>query len=126
MKISCKICSIDIHESCQLLLLTGERVRFAQVWHGNCVSNGRNLSGNGYRADMSTTSGGGDMQQQPDNSVTTVYNGDRTVTGQRVSPPSSSNGDSGFDNSNNESTAGDAKLIIDVPDFSKSAYLSVC
>jgi len=71
---------------------------------------------------MSTTSGG-DTTHAQDNSVTSVYNGDRTVTaGQRVSPPtiSSSNGDSGLDNSNTiESSAGDAKLIIDVPDFSK-------
>lgn len=61
---------------------------------------------------------------QQDNSVTTVYNGDRTaVADQRVSPPTSSNGDSGFDNSNTESSAGDAKLIIDVPDFSKGIFL---
>ncbi|KAL4119616.1 hypothetical protein QTP88_012414 [Uroleucon formosanum] len=67
---------------------------------------------------MSTTSGG-DTKYMQENSVTTLYDGDRTVVNHRVSPPSSSNADSGLDNSNTESSAGDAKLIIDVPDFSK-------
>lgn len=76
---------------------------------------------------MSTTSGGDTTtaHAMQDNSVTTVYDGDRTVTaaGQRISPPSSSNGDSGLDNSNlTESSASDAKLIIDVPDFSNGEY----
>jgi hypothetical protein len=67
---------------------------------------------------MSTTSGG-DTKYMQENSVTTLYDGDRTVVNHRVSPPSSSNADSGLDNSNTESSAGDAKLIIDVPDFSR-------
>lgn len=68
---------------------------------------------------MSTTSGG-DITHMQDNSVTTIYNGDRTLTNQIVSTLSSSNSDSGLDNSNNtETSAGDAKLIIDVPDFSR-------
>ncbi|XP_025203974.1 uncharacterized protein LOC112600867 [Melanaphis sacchari] len=70
---------------------------------------------------MSTTSGGDTeyMQENSVNSVTTLYNGDHTVVNHRVTPPSSSNADSGLDNSYPESSAGDAKLIIDVPDFSK-------
>lgn len=72
---------------------------------------------------MSTTSGG-DITHMQDNSVTTVYNGDRTLTNQVVSIPSSSNSDSGLDNSNNtEMSTGDAKLIIDVPDFSRGNIL---
>jgi len=73
---------------------------------------------------MSTTSGGDTTTRMEDNSVTTVYNGgyggggDRT--GQRVSSTTSNGDDSGLDNSNTGSSAGDAaKLIIDVPDFSK-------
>lgn len=75
---------------------------------------------------MSTTSGGDSTHMQrnmQDNSVTTIYNGDRSAVNLRVSPPSSSNGDSGLDNSNTESSAGDAKLIIDVPDFSKGKLI---
>ncbi|XP_050053848.1 uncharacterized protein LOC114126280 isoform X4 [Aphis gossypii] len=66
---------------------------------------------------MSTTSGG-DTNYMQENSVTTLYDGDKTVVNHRVSPPSSSHADSGLDNSYPESSAGDAKLIIDVPDFS--------
>ncbi|XP_050444508.1 uncharacterized protein LOC126848042 isoform X2 [Adelges cooleyi] len=71
---------------------------------------------------MSTTSGGdaNTPSAMQENSVTTVYNGDRTDNEHhRLSPSTSSNGDSGLDNSNTSSSAGDAKLIIDVPDFSK-------
>ncbi|XP_050541596.1 uncharacterized protein LOC126905683 isoform X13 [Daktulosphaira vitifoliae] len=71
---------------------------------------------------MCTTSGGDANNQNTmqENSVTTVYNGDQTMNDHlRLSPSTSSNGDSGLDNSNTSSSAGDAKLIIDVPDFSK-------
>jgi len=73
---------------------------------------------------MSTTSGGNTNYMQ-ENSVTTLYDGDRTVVNHRVSPPSSSNADSGLDNSNTESSAGDAKLIIDVPDFSRGIVYKI-
>lgn len=69
---------------------------------------------------MSTTSGGDNTHMQ-ENSVTTLYDGD--VVNQRVSPPSSSNADSGLDNSNPDSFSGDAKLIIDVPDFSRGIVI---
>lgn len=93
-----------------------------QVWHGSSVFG--NLSGYGNHRDMSTTSGG-DTTHMQENSVTTLYDGDRTVVNHRVSPPSSSNADSGLENSNPESSAGDAKLIIDVPDFSKGIIILI-
>lgn len=94
-------------------------------WYGNRIATAFNLSDYGnYGGDMSTTSGGDPTTAGTpvqDNSVTTVYNdGDRTAVSHRAStPPSSSYADSGLDTSNTESTAGDAKLIIDVPDFSR-------
>lgn len=73
---------------------------------------------------MSTTSGG-DTNYMQENSVTTLYDGDKTVVNHRVSPPSSSHADSGLDNSYPESSAGDAKLIIDVPDFSTGIFFMI-